>query len=61
MSMRRRIKGLSAGEIRALGKEELEVPLTQDDFEASLGKISPSVSVSDLEKYRVWMAEFGSA
>ncbi len=61
MSMRRRIKGLSPEQIRGLDKAELEVPLSQGDFEASLTKIQSSVSGGDLKRYEEWMAEYGSA
>ncbi|KAG7484423.1 hypothetical protein MATL_G00049160 [Megalops atlanticus] len=60
MAMRRRIQGLSPEEIRALSKEELQMPVTMEDFELALKKISKSVSAADLEKYQSWMAEFGS-
>nr|XP_033804104.1 katanin p60 ATPase-containing subunit A-like 1 [Geotrypetes seraphini]XP_033804105.1 katanin p60 ATPase-containing subunit A-like 1 [Geotrypetes seraphini]XP_033804106.1 katanin p60 ATPase-containing subunit A-like 1 [Geotrypetes seraphini]XP_033804107.1 katanin p60 ATPase-containing subunit A-like 1 [Geotrypetes seraphini] len=61
MAMRRRIQGLSPEEIRALSKEELQMPVTMIDFELALKKISKSVSATDLEKYEKWMTEFGSA
>lgn len=48
-------------EIRALSKEELQMPVTRGDFELALKKIAKSVSAADLEKYEKWMAEFGSA
>ncbi|KAJ8412461.1 hypothetical protein AAFF_G00127970 [Aldrovandia affinis] len=60
MAMRRRIQGLSPEEIRALSKDELQMPVTMEDFELTLKKISKSVSAADLEKYQSWMAEFGS-
>uniref|UniRef100_A0A3B4G5V9 Katanin p60 ATPase-containing subunit A-like 1 n=2 Tax=Pundamilia nyererei TaxID=303518 RepID=A0A3B4G5V9_9CICH len=60
MAMRRRIQGLSPEEIRALSKEELQMPVTMEDFTLTLKKISKSVSAADLEKYDAWMAEFGS-
>ncbi|XP_063059700.1 katanin p60 ATPase-containing subunit A-like 1 [Engraulis encrasicolus] len=60
MAMRRRIQGLCPEEIRALSKEELQMPVTMEDFEITLKKISKSVSAADLEKYDGWMAEFGS-
>ncbi|XP_064413910.1 katanin p60 ATPase-containing subunit A-like 1 [Latimeria chalumnae] len=60
MAMRRRIQGLTPEEIRALSKEELQMPVTMTDFELTLKKISKSVSAADLEKYEKWMAEFGS-
>jgi katanin p60 ATPase-containing subunit A1 len=61
MSMRRRIKGLTPDQIKALSKEELEVPLSNADFEASIKKILSSVSSADIKKYDDWMAEYGSA
>ncbi|XP_034741623.1 katanin p60 ATPase-containing subunit A-like 1 isoform X2 [Etheostoma cragini] len=60
MAMRRRIQGLSPEEIRALSKDELQMPVTMEDFTLTLKKISKSVSSADLEKYIAWMAEFGS-
>nr|XP_020465026.1 katanin p60 ATPase-containing subunit A-like 1 [Monopterus albus]XP_020465027.1 katanin p60 ATPase-containing subunit A-like 1 [Monopterus albus] len=60
MAMRRRIHGLSPEEIRALSKDELQMPVTMEDFTLTLKKISKSVSAADLEKYDAWMSEFGS-
>ncbi len=60
MSMRRRIAGLDPHEIRQLPKEELELPITKDDFVEAIKKTSKSVSAEDLEKYAVWMKEYGS-
>ncbi|KAF4086356.1 hypothetical protein AMELA_G00105420 [Ameiurus melas] len=60
MAMRRRIQGLSPEEIRALSKDDLQMPLTMEDFEIALKKISKSVSGDDLKKYEAWMSEFGS-
>ncbi|KAJ3393488.1 Katanin p60 ATPase-containing subunit A-like 1 [Lobulomyces angularis] len=59
MCMRRRIKGLSAGEIKSLPKEDLEVPATMSDFELAIKKIQSSVSAADLKKYDDWLAEYG--
>ncbi|XP_064488476.1 katanin p60 ATPase-containing subunit A-like 1 [Ornithodoros turicata] len=60
MAMRRRISGLTPEEIRNLSKEELELPVSVDDFAEAVRKINKSVSKEDLEKYEKWMAEFGS-
>nr|ACO08894.1 Katanin p60 ATPase-containing subunit A-like 1 [Osmerus mordax] len=60
MAMRRGIQGLSPEEIRALSRDELQMPVTMEDFTLTLRKISKSVSAADLEKYEAWMAEFGS-
>jgi katanin p60 ATPase-containing subunit A1 len=59
MSMRKRIKGLTADQIKQIPKHELEVPTTKDDFEAAIGKIQSSVSAEDIKKYEDWMKEFG--
>ncbi|KFM75987.1 hypothetical protein X975_02868, partial [Stegodyphus mimosarum] len=60
MAMRRKIAGLTPEEIRSLPKEELELPVSPDDFREAIKKINKSVSKEDLEKYEKWMAEFGS-
>ena len=60
MSMRRRIKGLTPDEIRAIPKEELILPTTKEDFVEAVKKVNKSVSKEDLKKYEDWMQEFGS-
>lgn len=35
-------------------------PTAQRDFLDSLKKVNPSVGKADLERYRLWMDEFGS-
>lgn len=60
MVMRRRIQGLSAEEIKNLPKEELDLPVTQEDFLLALQKVSKSVSEADIKRHEEWMKEFGS-
>lgn len=60
MSMRRAIKGKSAAEIRGMDKASLNLPTSMEDILEALQKVSPSVSQSDLEKYKSWMEEFGA-
>jgi len=60
MTMRRRIAGLKPSEIRSLGREELDMPVTMEDFKEAVEKCNKSVSSEDLEKYKAWMEEFGS-
>lgn len=60
MSMRRRIAGLTPEEIRALAKEEVDRPITKQDFLEAIQRTSKSVSQEDLDKYEKWMREFGS-
>jgi len=61
MSMRRRIAGLKPSEIRSLCREELDMPVTKQDFLEAVQKCNKSVSKEDLEKYEKWMEEFGSS
>lgn len=61
MSMRRKIAGLKPEQIKQLAKEELDLPVSAQDFRDALGKCNKSVSKGDLQKYESWMAEFGSS
>jgi len=61
MSFRRRIAGLRPEEIRNIPKHELMLPTMMIDFQESIKKVNKSVSQDDLEKYKKWMEEFGSA
>ncbi|XP_045482266.1 katanin p60 ATPase-containing subunit A-like 1 [Harmonia axyridis] len=61
MSMRRKIFGLRADQIKQLPKEELDLPVTSRDFHEALMKNNKSVSSEDLQKYEKWMNEFGSS
>ena len=54
----RRIAGLKPSEIRSLGREELDVPVTMEDFNEAVKKCNKNVSSEDLEKYKVWMESF---
>ena len=60
MSMRRKIAGLRPEQIKALPKEELDLPVTNTDFREAVKKCNKSVSKDDLNKYVAWMREFGS-
>ena len=61
MSMRRRIAGLRPDQIRQLPKEELDLPVTMEDFVEAVDKCNKSVSADDLDRYEKWMREFGSS
>jgi hypothetical protein len=39
----------------------LRAAASQKDFMDSLRKVNPSVGKADLERFQVWMNEFGSA
>jgi len=61
MSMRRKIAGLRPSEIRNLDRDELDLPVTKQDFLEAISKCNKSVSKEDLDKYEKWMEEFGSS
>lgn len=61
MSMRKRIANLSADEIKNLPEDALDQPVTQQDLDDSIAKISSSVAKEDIEKHTQWMTKFGSA
>lgn len=60
MAARKKIKGLTAEAIKQMQKEEMDLPVTNADFEEAISKIQPSVNKADIEKYEKWMSEFGS-
>lgn len=61
MSMRRKIAGLKPEQIRQLATEEVDLPVSTQDFSEAISKCNKSVSKQDLEKYDCWMREFGSS
>ena len=60
MSMRRMIKNKSPNEIRQLSKDDIEKPVTQDDFIAALERSSTTVQESDVTRHEKWIKQFGS-
>ena len=63
MPMRRKLK--NQGGFKNIGdmkkfEEEVNVPLTKDDFAEALKNVNKSVGKDDLKKYEAWMKEFGS-
>lgn len=61
MSMRARIANLTAEEIKALAQEEVDLPITSDDFLHAIQNTSPSVSYADVQKYEKWIHDFGAS
>lgn len=41
-------------------QNEINVPLTMEDFREAIKNVSKSVSQAQLDEYAQWMAEFGS-
>ncbi|KAH8248104.1 hypothetical protein KR038_000496, partial [Drosophila bunnanda] len=61
MSMRRKIAGLTPEQIRQLATEEVDLPVSNKDFNEAMSRCNKSVSRADLDKYEKWMKEFGSS
>ncbi|XP_049807332.1 katanin p60 ATPase-containing subunit A-like 1 [Schistocerca nitens] len=60
MAMRHKICGRSPEEIKKIKKEDVDLPVTMQDFDEALTRCKKSVSAGDIAKYEVWMEEFGS-
>ena len=60
MSMRRMIKGKSPEEIKDMKREDLEKPVTLEDFDDAIIRCQRSVGNMDLSKYERWIKEYGS-
>lgn len=61
MAMRRAIEGKTPAEIKCLSKDQMEMPVTQRDFEAAISKVQSSVSEADIAKHMKWKDEFGAS
>uniref|UniRef100_A0AAG5CUD8 Katanin p60 ATPase-containing subunit A1 n=1 Tax=Anopheles atroparvus TaxID=41427 RepID=A0AAG5CUD8_ANOAO len=60
MAMRRHINGLSPSEIKMIRREEVDLPVTAQDFQDAMVKTRKSVSANDVARYETWMDEYGS-
>lgn len=60
MSMRRMILGKSPAEIKLIKREDVDLPVTAQDFDDAVSKTKKSVSESDVKKFEEWMSEYGS-
>ncbi|XP_038120057.1 katanin p60 ATPase-containing subunit A1 isoform X1 [Culex quinquefasciatus] len=60
MAMRRHISGLSPSEIKMIRREEVDLPVTAQDFQDAMKKTRKSVSANDVARYETWMDEYGS-
>ncbi|EAT42264.1 AAEL006182-PA [Aedes aegypti] len=60
MAMRRHINGLTPSEIKMIRREEVDLPVTAQDFQDAMAKTRKSVSANDVARYETWMDEYGS-
>ncbi|XP_055693355.1 katanin p60 ATPase-containing subunit A1 isoform X2 [Lutzomyia longipalpis] len=60
MTIRRKITGCSPSQIRQIRREEVDVPITTQDFRDAMSRTRKSVSMGDVAHFEKWMDEFGS-
>ena len=54
------IRNKSPSEIRQLNKEDIEKPVTHEDFVAALERSSSTVQQNDVARHEKWIKQFGS-
>ena len=54
------IKGKTPDEIKEMKREDLEKPVTLEDFDDAILRCQKSVGNMDLSKYERWIKEYGS-
>ena len=60
MSMRKAIKGKTPAEIKGLSKEDIEKPVTMEDFTTAIQRCTTSIEKGDVEKHEKWIKKYGS-
>lgn len=60
MAMRRKITGRSPSEIKKIRREDVDLPVTEQDFQEAMLRTRKSVSVNDVARFEKWMGEYGS-
>lgn len=60
MTMRRKISGRTPEEIKAMKKEDLDLPITSKDFDEAMTRCKRSVSDTDVKRYEKWLKQYGS-
>ena len=54
------IRNKSPSEIRQLNKEDIEKPVTHEDFLSALDRSSSTVQQNDVARHEKWIKQFGS-
>lgn len=60
MGMRRKITGRTPSEIKKIRREEVDLPVTSQDFQEATTRTRKSVSANDVARFEKWMNEYGS-
>ena len=61
MSMRRMIKDKSLDELKAINRDEIDKPITNEDFRDALDRCKKTVSDVEVCRYDEWMEKHGSS
>ncbi|KAH8294859.1 hypothetical protein KR018_003756 [Drosophila ironensis] len=60
MAMRRLISGRTPDQIKQIRREEVDLPITLQDFQDARQRTKKSVSADDVARFEKWMEEYGS-
>ncbi|XP_049303824.1 katanin p60 ATPase-containing subunit A-like 1 isoform X2 [Bactrocera dorsalis] len=60
MAMRRLIAGRSPSEIKEIRREDIDQPITIQDFKDAMERTKQSVSLDDVARFEKWMEVYGS-
>lgn len=60
MAMRRLIIGRSPSEIKEIRREDIDQPITIQDFKDAMERTKQSVSLDDVARFEKWMEVYGS-
>ncbi|KAL9887678.1 katanin p60 ATPase-containing subunit A1-like isoform 2-T2 [Glossina fuscipes fuscipes] len=60
MPMRRQIFGRTPEQIKQIRREDVDLPITLQDFQDAMQRTKKSVSADDVSRFEKWMEEYGS-
>ena len=60
MSMRKVIRGKTPSEIKELSKDDIEKPVTMEDFITAIQRCTTSIQQQDVERHEKWIKQYGS-
>jgi len=62
MTMRRlRSKGMKLADLKNMKKEEVDLPITMEDFAEAIAKTGKTVGQDDVRKHLEWSKTFGAS
>ncbi|KAJ3167493.1 hypothetical protein HDU87_001514 [Geranomyces variabilis] len=61
MNLRQKMRALKPSQLHTVKTEELDTPISGNDFTQALAKVQSSLSGNDIERYEQWLADYGSA